>query len=46
MDTQTIYRRLWVILSVMIVGLLAIVIDNTVLNVAEDHRRAARGPRR
>src|ERR1700683_1973638 len=34
MDTQTIYRRRWLILSVIIVGLLAIVIDNTVLNVA------------
>ncbi|HEX4060129.1 MAG TPA: DHA2 family efflux MFS transporter permease subunit [Streptosporangiaceae bacterium] len=34
MDKQTIYRRRWVILSVLIVGLLAIVIDNTVLNVA------------
>src|ERR1700761_3511624 len=34
MDTQTIQRRRWVILSVLIVGLLAIVIDNTVLNVA------------
>jgi EmrB/QacA subfamily drug resistance transporter len=34
MDTQTIFRRRWVILSVLIVGLLAIVIDNTVLNVA------------
>jgi EmrB/QacA subfamily drug resistance transporter len=34
METQTIYRRRWVILSVLIVGLLAIVIDNTVLNVA------------
>ena len=34
MDTQTIYRRRWVILSVLIVSLLAIVIDNTVLNVA------------
>jgi EmrB/QacA subfamily drug resistance transporter len=34
MDTQTIYRRRWAILSVLIVGLLAIVIDNTVLNVA------------
>ena len=33
MDTQTIYRRRWIILSVLIVGLLAIVIDNTVLNV-------------
>ena len=34
MDTQTIYRRRWAILSVLVVGLLAIVIDNTVLNVA------------
>ena len=34
MDTQTIYRRRWIILSVLIVGLLAIVLDNTVLNVA------------
>jgi EmrB/QacA subfamily drug resistance transporter len=34
MDKQTIYRRRWIILSVLIVGLLAIVIDNTVLNVA------------
>ena len=34
MDSQTIQRRRWVILSVLIVGLLAIVIDNTVLNVA------------
>ena len=34
MDSQTIHRRRWVILSVLIVGLLAIVIDNTVLNVA------------
>ncbi len=34
MDTQTIYRRRWAILSVLIVSLLAIVIDNTVLNVA------------
>jgi MFS family permease len=34
MDTQAIYRRRWLILSVLIVGLLAIVIDNTVLNVA------------
>ena len=34
MDTQTIYRRRWGILSVLIVSLLAIVIDNTVLNVA------------
>jgi EmrB/QacA subfamily drug resistance transporter len=34
MDPQTIYRRRWGILSVLIVSLLAIVIDNTVLNVA------------
>src|ERR1700729_3689835 len=34
MDTQTIYRRRWLILSVLIVGLLAIVLDNTILNVA------------
>ncbi len=34
MDAQTIQRRRWVILSVLVVGLLAIVIDNTVLNVA------------
>jgi EmrB/QacA subfamily drug resistance transporter len=34
MDKQMIFRRRWLILSVLIVGLLAIVIDNTVLNVA------------
>src|SRR5207245_3338451 len=34
MDSQAIYRRRWLILSVLIIGLLAIVIDNTVLNVA------------
>src|ERR1700761_1294083 len=34
MDTSTVQRRRWVILSVLVVGLLAIVIDNTVLNVA------------
>src|SRR5256885_15868153 len=34
MDSQSIYRRRWLILSVLIVGLLAIVIDNTVLSVA------------
>ena len=34
MDASTIQRRRWVILSVLVVGLLAIVIDNTVLNVA------------
>jgi EmrB/QacA subfamily drug resistance transporter len=34
MDQESIFRRRWVILSVLVVGLLAIVIDNTVLNVA------------
>jgi EmrB/QacA subfamily drug resistance transporter len=34
MDQQTIFRRRWYILAVLIVGLLVIVIDNTVLNVA------------
>src|ERR1700749_2301458 len=34
MDTQTIYRRRWGILSVLILSLLAIVLDNTILNVA------------
>src|ERR1700691_5204488 len=34
MDNQTIQRTRWVILGVLVVGLLAIVIDNTVLNVA------------
>jgi len=34
MDTQAIQRRRWVILGVLVTGLLAIVIDNTVLNVA------------
>src|SRR6202522_1865979 len=34
MNAETIQRRRWIILSVIIVGLLAIVIDNTVLNVA------------
>ena len=34
MDTQMIQRRRWVILGVLVVGLIAIVIDNTVLNVA------------
>ena len=34
MDTQTLQRRRWAILGVLVVGLLAIVIDNTVLNVA------------
>ncbi len=34
MDPQTIYRRRWVILSVLIISLMAIVLDNTVLNIA------------
>src|ERR1700757_4075133 len=34
MDASAIHRRRWVILGVVVVGLLAIVIDNTVLNVA------------
>jgi len=34
MDTSAVQRRRWVILGVLVVGLLAIVIDNTVLNVA------------
>jgi EmrB/QacA subfamily drug resistance transporter len=34
MDASTIQRRRWIILGVVVVGLLAIVIDNTVLNVA------------
>jgi DHA2 family multidrug resistance protein-like MFS transporter len=34
MDQQAIQRRRWAILGVLVVGLLAIVIDNTVLNVA------------
>src|ERR1700691_4089640 len=34
MDTQTIYRRRWLILGVLGLGRLAILIDNTVLNVA------------
>jgi EmrB/QacA subfamily drug resistance transporter len=34
MDTSVIQRRRWIILGVLVVGLLAIVIDNTVLNVA------------
>ncbi len=34
MDPQTIHRRRWTILGVLIVSLLAIVLDNTVLNVA------------
>ncbi len=34
MDSQTIQRRRWVILGVMIISLIAIVLDNTVLNIA------------
>ena len=34
MDPQTIQKRRWTILSVLIVSLLVIVLDNTVLNVA------------
>src|ERR1700759_478614 len=34
MDAQTISRRRWGILSVLIISLLAIVLDNTILNVA------------
>src|ERR1700761_434177 len=33
-DSSVIQRRRWIILGVLVVGLLAIVIDNTVLNVA------------
>src|SRR6202007_2258127 len=34
MDSQTIQRRRWVILGVLVISLIAIVLDNTVLNVA------------
>src|SRR5262249_30649726 len=34
MGSQTIQRRRWVILSVLIISLIAIVLDNTVLNIA------------
>src|SRR3954468_24715886 len=34
MDPQTIHKRRWTILGVLIVSLLVIVLDNTVLNVA------------
>jgi EmrB/QacA subfamily drug resistance transporter len=34
MDPQTIQRRRWIILSVLILSLMAIVLDNTILNVA------------
>jgi EmrB/QacA subfamily drug resistance transporter len=34
MDPETIHRRRWAVLGVLVVGLLVIVLDNTVLNVA------------
>ena len=34
MDSTTIHRRRWIILSVLIISLTAIVLDNTVLNIA------------
>jgi EmrB/QacA subfamily drug resistance transporter len=34
MDSTTIHRRRWLILSVLIISLTAIVLDNTVLNIA------------
>lgn len=34
MDAQTIHRRRWGILAVLVISLLVVVIDNTVLNVA------------
>ena len=34
MDQQTVQRRRWVILSVLDLSLMAIVLDNTVLNIA------------
>jgi EmrB/QacA subfamily drug resistance transporter len=34
MDLQTIQRRRWIILGVLIISLVAIVLDNTVLNIA------------
>jgi EmrB/QacA subfamily drug resistance transporter len=34
MDPQIIHRRRWLILSVLIISLVAIVLDNTVLNIA------------
>jgi len=34
MDSTTIQRRRWLILSVLIISLTAIVLDNTVLNIA------------
>ena len=43
MDTQTIYRRRWIILSVLILSLAAIVLDNTVLNVISKTSKIGRG---
>ena len=34
MDRQKVYRRRWMILGVLVISLIAIVLDNTVLNVA------------
>jgi len=34
MDSTTVHRRRWIILSVLIISLAAIVLDNTVLNIA------------
>lgn len=34
MDPQTIHRRRWAVLGVLTVGLLVVVLDNTILNVA------------
>lgn len=34
MDSQTVQRRRWVILGVLVISLLVVVLDNTVLNVA------------
>ncbi len=34
MDRQKVYRRRWIILGVLVISLIAIVLDNTVLNVA------------
>src|SRR5260221_2138408 len=34
MDRQMVYRRRWIILGVLVISLIAIVLDNTVLNVA------------
>jgi EmrB/QacA subfamily drug resistance transporter len=34
MDSSTVHRRRWIILSVLIISLTAIVLDNTVLNIA------------